>query len=135
MSDFLLHFLDGFFFVFHLILVLFNLLGWIWKKTRRLNLIVLLLTLFSWFGLGLFYGIGFCPITEWHWRVLAQLGQTGLPDSYISYLIYRVLGILPPQTLVDYATMIGAFLALAISITLNVRDYKQRKYKTVAPSI
>jgi hypothetical protein len=23
----------------------------------------------SWFGLGLFYGIGYCPSTDWHWRI------------------------------------------------------------------
>ncbi|HSV87775.1 MAG TPA: DUF2784 family protein [Bacteroidales bacterium] len=127
METFWLNVLDWFFFVFHLALVLFNLLGWIWKKTRLWNLIVLFLTLFSWFGLGVFYGFGFCPITEWHWQVLGKLGQTGLPNSYISYLIYRITTIVPPQLLVDYATMIGAFLAFIISSYLNVRDWVARK--------
>jgi len=126
-ENFWLHLLDWFFFFFHLALVLFNLLGWIWKKTRLWNLIVLLLTLFSWFGLGIFYGFGFCPITEWHWQVLRKLGQTGLPDSYISYLIYRITSFLPPQLLVDYATLIGALLAFIVSTYLNSRDWLARK--------
>jgi len=62
--------LDYFFLVFHLGIVIFNLFGWIWPKTRKANLILLLLTAASWFGLGLIYGIGFCPFTEWHWQVL-----------------------------------------------------------------
>jgi len=126
-ETFWLQVLDWFFFIFHLALVMFNLLGWIWKKTRLWNLIVLLLTLFSWFGLGIFYGFGFCPITEWHWQVLGKLGKTGLPDSYISYLIYRITSFLPPQVLVDYATMIGAFLAFFVSAYLNVSGWVSGK--------
>ena len=127
MENLLLHFLDWFFFIFHLALVLFNLLGWIWKRTRVWNLVVLLITFFSWFGLGLFYGIGFCPLTEWHWQVLRELGRTGLPASYISYLIYRITLFMPPQIVVDYATMIGAIGAFAVSLALNIRGWRQRK--------
>lgn len=127
MENLLLHFLDWFFFIFHLALVLFNLLGWIWKRTRVWNLVVLLITFFSWFGLGLFYGIGFCPLTEWHWQVLRELGRTGLPTSYISYLIYRITLFMPPQIVVDYATMIGAIGAFAVSLALNIRGWRQRK--------
>jgi len=122
MDYFFLQFLDWFFFLFHLCLVVFNLFGWIWKKTRRWNLLALLLTFSSWFLLGLIYGMGFCPFTEWHWQVLYKLGETGLPDSYISYLITRTTGIIPPQGLVDKATLGGAFLAFFISLVLNIRD-------------
>ena len=132
METFVLHFLDWFFFIFHLALVLFNLLGWIWKTTRFWNLVVLLLTFLSWFGLGLFYGIGFCPLTEWHFQVLRELGRVGLPTSYISYLIYRITLWMPPQNMVDFATMIGAFGAFAISITLNIKDWKKKRREKMA---
>ncbi|MCK5838377.1 MAG: DUF2784 family protein, partial [Bacteroidales bacterium] len=66
---------DTFFIIFHTALTLFNLFGWIWQKTRKLNLIILLLTGFSWFGLGIFYGIGYCPLTDWHYRVLRKMGE------------------------------------------------------------
>lgn len=36
-------FLDKFFFVFHSALIVFNLFGWIWRKTRAANLVVVLL--------------------------------------------------------------------------------------------
>ena len=49
--------LDGFFFVFHAALIAFNVFGWIPKRTRRLNLICLLVTASSWFVMGLWHGI------------------------------------------------------------------------------
>ncbi|MFH1161425.1 MAG: DUF2784 family protein [bacterium] len=113
-------FLDKFFILFHSLLILFNLFGWIWKKTRRLNLIILLLTGASWFILGIFYGIGFCPLTEWHWNVLEKLGQQGLPDSYVTYLIWRMTGFLPDEQWVDILTVVLYFLALAASVLVNV---------------
>jgi hypothetical protein len=129
MSENWLVFGDWFFFVFHLALVLFNLFGWIWRKTRKWNLLALLLTFASWFFLGLFYGIGFCPLTEWHWQILRELGRTGLPPSYVSYLIYRVSGHELPANLVDNATVAGAFIAFFISLTLNIRDRLRAKKK------
>jgi len=48
------------------------------EKTRKANLILLLLTGLSWFGLGIFYGWGYCPLTDWHWKVLRELGETGI---------------------------------------------------------
>lgn len=112
-------FLDIFFVVFHSTLIVFNLFGWIWKRTRRLNLITLLLTGASWFILGIFYGIGFCPLTDWHWQVLEKLGRTGLPDSYIAYLIQRLTGLTPNGEWVDVLTAGLYFLALAISFYMN----------------
>ena len=122
-------FLDIFLLVFHLALVVFVLLGWVWRKTRPWNLAVILLTLASWFILGLFYGIGYCPLTDWHWQVLRQLGETGMPTSYISYLVQRFTGFTPAQDLVDALTLLGALAALAASLILNIRDYK-KKHKT-----
>jgi len=124
---FIYHLLDWFFFLFHLGFVVFNLTGWIWKKTRLANLVALSLTFASWFILGIFYGIGFCPLTEWHWQVLDKLGRTDLPTSYISYLIYRLSGLSVDQSLVDFATVAGAFVAFAISVFLNIKDWLRKK--------
>ncbi len=117
------HILDWFFTVFHTLLIFFNLLGWIWKPLRKLNLATLLLTFGSWLILGIFYGIGYCPFTDWHWSVLRELGETGLPHSYPRYLINRVTGInLAPLT-VDIITATSAGIAFIISLFLNIRDY------------
>src|SRR6056297_836466 len=117
---------DLFFLIFHTVLTLFNLTGWIWKKTRRINLITLLLTGGSWFILGLFCGIGYCPLTEWHFQILRKLGASTLPYSYIDYLIERLKGIDFNAQLVDTATGVGFFLALLISVYLNIRDYRKQ---------
>ena len=120
-------FLDIFFTVFHTCLVIFNLFGWIWKKTRRLNLICLLLTAASWLILGIFYGLGYCPLTDWHFQILTKLGYTDLPNSYLSFLFTRLTGLPIDQSLVDAATLWGLIIALAMSLYLNLRHWFKPK--------
>ena len=122
-------FLDIFFTVFHTCLVLFNLFGWIWKKTRRLNLICLLLTAGSWVILGIFYGFGYCPLTDWHFNILSQLGYTDLPTSYLSFLFTRITGLSIDQALVDGITLWGLIGALIISLYLNLRPMFKKEGK------
>lgn len=114
--------LDIFFLVFHTSLILFNLFGWIWSRTRRLNLITLGLTGVSWFGLGIWYGWGYCPSTDWHWQVRRRLGETDMPASYISFLVEQFTGWLPPAHIVDAATLIFFLLALVCSIWTNMKN-------------
>ncbi len=122
----LYHILDYFFLVFHTILTLFNLLGWIWKKTRLANFITLMLTGIAWFGIGIFYGIGYCPLTDWHWSVLEKLGHHNLPYSYIKYLIERLTGFdADPQT-VEIGTVAGFVIAVIMSVYLNFFRKKRK---------
>ena len=122
-------FLDIFFTVFHTGLVILILLGWIWKKTRRLNLICLLLTAGSWAVLGIFYGFGYCPLTDWHFNILRDLGYTDLPASYLSFLFTRITGLPVDQYLVDGLTLWGLIIALIISLYLNFRHRFKRAGK------
>ena len=115
------HFLDWFFVIFHTLLIFFNLFGWICKATRKANLITLLLTGSSWFILGIFYGIGYCPLTDWHWQVLHKLGKSGMPVSYIKYLADRITGLDFDAGLVNTLTVAGFFLALILSLFFNFR--------------
>jgi len=110
---------DIFFIVFHTFLIFFNLFGWIFKSLRKANLVVLLLTGASWFILGIFYGIGYCPFTDWHFNLLHKLGQHNLPDSYISYLIERFTGYRSDSKLVDTLTVTLYFMAFAASVYVN----------------
>lgn len=123
MTQFLLHFLDVFFVVFHSALILFILSGWLVQRLRMLHLICVLLTGGSWFILGLFYGIGYCPLTEWHWQVLRELGKTGLPESYVQYILKRLLGISITAATADMITLLGWLAGLVISVFLQVRKY------------
>lgn len=119
-------FLDIFFTVFHSLLVLFILFGWIWKKTRRLNLICILLTAASWLVLGIFYGLGYCPLTDWHFNILERLGYSDLPSSYLSFLFTRLTGMQIDQNLVNAVTLWGLVLAMIMSVFLNFRNFFQR---------
>ncbi len=122
----MLRLLDLFFLIFHTILIFFNLFAWIFRKTRKLNLIILTLTGASWFILGIFYGMGYCPLTDWHFNILEKMGHTNLPNSYVKYLADRLTGLDFNPELVDNATLILFFIALAISTYLNIRDYKTK---------
>lgn len=123
-----LRILDIFFVIFHTSLTLFNIFGWIWKKTRLANLVTLALTGGSWLFLGLIVGVpGYCPLTDWHFNILYKLGKTDLPTSYIKYLADRVTGLNVSQTLVDNATLYGFLVALALSLFLNIRDHRRKK--------
>lgn len=117
MSRFTLHFIDYFFIVFHSVLLLFNVFGWIIPRWRFANLITLSLTAFSWFILGIWYGIGYCPFTEWHWKVRQLLGYNDKSNSYIHFLILKTTGINLPESLVDTSTAIVFFTAIFISVS------------------
>ena len=121
---FIYHFLDKFFIIFHSALIIFNLFGWCWKKTRKLNAITLSLTGLSWFILGIWYGIGYCPFTEWHWQARIKLGYYDLPQSYVKFLLKLLTGINLSDNLVDIITGSCFFAALIISYYLNYRDLK-----------
>ena len=120
--------LDIFFVVFHTSLIFFNLLGWIWKKTRVLNMVTLVLTGSSWLFLGLITGtMGYCPLTDWHFAVLEKLGKTGLPSSYIKYLTDRLTGLDVNATLVDNLTLYAFLAVLLISLIFNIRDFLKKR--------
>ncbi len=120
--------LDIFFVVFHSSLILFNLFGWIWKKTRIINLIILLLTGSSWLFLGLIVGVpGYCPLTDWHFKVLERLGRTDLPSSYVKYLADRLTGVNFNPATVDMVTLYLFVAALSFSIILNTSDMLKKR--------
>lgn len=118
--------LDVFFLVFHSTLILFVLLGWTWRRTRRIHLVAVALVALSWFGLGLRYGFGYCPCTDWHWDVREALGDRDLPYSYITFLVEEVTGLQPPDRAVDAVTVAALVVVAALSVAFNVRDWRRR---------
>jgi len=119
--------LDIFFLVLHTSVIIFNSLGWVWIKTRKANLVLLLTTAGSWLFLGLIVGtLGYCPLTDWHFNVLYKLGETDLPVSYVKYLADRILGTDFNSGMIDSITLWMLVASLLISIVLNFRDYKKK---------
>ncbi len=119
MDSFWLHFLNVFFYVFHTVLIVFNLFGWLHPLTRKLHFYSLLITLFSWGILGFWYGFGYCFLTDWHYQLLRKLGETGMPSSYIAFLIERLTGWLPDGNLVNTLTLVLTVVALVCSVWVN----------------
>jgi hypothetical protein len=120
-------FLNYFFFAFHTLFTLFNITGWMFRATRKWNLITLLLTAFSWFILGIWYGWGYCFCTDWHWQVREQLGYHDQQHSYIHFLLLKLTGINFNEGLVEKVTLIVFVVSLVMSIWLNIRDRKKKK--------
>ncbi len=122
-------FLNIFFFVFHTCIVLFIVFGWIWKKTRLANLILIVSTAFSWFFLGIWYGFGYCPCTDWHWQVRMKLGLYDTSTSYLEFLVEKLTGLDVSRALVDIFAVALLVAAFCLSIVLNVHDFKKNKTK------
>ena len=112
-------FLDYFFTLLHLVIVGFNLLGWIWSATRRAHFIVVVVTASCWLILGIWYGIGYCPITDWQWQLKESMGETNLPNSFIRYMVDKVSPVEISADTIDLLTAGGFAFAAFMSVYLN----------------
>jgi hypothetical protein len=116
----MLHFYDISLSIIHLSIVFFNLFGWIPKATRKAHLISVILTAASWFILGIWYGMGYCPFTDWQWDVKEKLGETNLPSNFIEYFAEKITGYDFDSGLVSKLTGFFFILVAIISIYLNL---------------
>jgi len=111
----------------HFVIIGFNLLGWIWKRTRRLHLIVVCATAACWFVLGIWFGIGYCPITDWDWQIKQKLGEHNLPDSFIKYYADMIVGHSVNASLIDTLTAAGFFMAALLAVYFNFIQKRMAK--------
>ena len=119
------------FFAFHTSWIAFICFGWIWRRTRRSHLVAVSLTVLSWFGLGLRYGWGYCPLTDWHWEVRARMGHRD-PPSYVQLLIRELIGI----DLGPIGADVSAVTTLAVVAVLSVALYhRDRRAASRGPRI
>jgi hypothetical protein len=116
---FALQLLDLLLIVVHFAVIGFNLFGWIWKRTRRAHFIVICATGACWLILGIWFGIGYCPITDWDWQIKAKLGIHNLPNSFIKYYADMLMGRSIDANLIDALTAAGFFLAALLSVYFN----------------
>jgi hypothetical protein len=110
----MLVFLDVGFFVLHTVLIVVNMFGWIWKRTRILHLVTFCLTAFSWFALGAFYGWGYCVCTDWHFEVRRRLGYDDPETSYIQLLARKLTGITLSRDVADGLAG-GVFVGIVVA--------------------
>lgn len=111
------------FFAFHTSWIAFTCLGWMWRRARPWQLATVSLTALSWFGLGILYGWGYCPCTDWHWQVRARLNHQD-PSSYIQLLIWKLTGIDLSSTWADGLALCTLAVVAILSVMLNLRDHR-----------
>lgn len=121
----LLEITDIFFFVFHTSLILFNTFGYLFRRTRVYNLATLLITAIFWFGLGIWYGWGYCWFTDLHWQVRDLLGYNDKTNSYIDLLIMKITGLEFQDKMIDTVTVTVFAISLLLSTILNIRDRRR----------
>ena len=115
------HALNAAFFVFHTTWIAFNCLGWVSKRTRPWQLTTVSLTILSWVGLGVWYGWGYCPCTDWHWQVRARLGYDD-PSSYIQLLIREATGVDVGSEPANALAVVTLAIAAVLGVVLTIRD-------------
>lgn len=115
-----------FFFMFHGMIIFINLLGWIFWKLRKLHYLVLSFTLFSWFVLGIYYGWGYCFLTDWHYSILRKLGYQDLPYSYIKFCLDGIFQSNFNPFWVDVGTVLGLLVGI-LGASYNLFFRKEKK--------
>ena len=126
MPTVLLQAIDTLLYTIHVVVIVINLFGWILKKTRKLQLITILATTVSWFIVGICYGWGYCFLTDWEWEIKRKLGESGLPNSFIHYLINNNLGLEVDTGILDSLTLWLFLAAMALSFILNWKDFRTK---------
>jgi hypothetical protein len=108
----------------HFAIIGFNLFGWIWKPARKAHIICIAITAGCWFILGIWFGIGYCPVTDWQWHIKEKLGETNLPGSFIKYYADKISGRDVDDSFID--TMTGGCFFLAALLSVYVNFIKKR---------
>ena len=116
--------LNVLFHLLHLSIIFFFLVGWISLSTRTAHFVLALLILLSWYGLGLFFGFGYCLVTDIQWRLKKKLGQDPSTEYYIKYVIDRITGSdIQAGTINKFTTWIFFVLLVASSMLMIDRHY------------
>lgn len=120
-------FLDILFTVAHIVVIGFNLIGWIWQKTRRLHLLCVMLTALSWLLLGIWFGLGYCFLTDWQWQIKRKLGETDLPTSFIKYAVDQTTAWSTDPFWINIITAVSFVVVAVLSLILNIQDRRKRR--------
>jgi len=101
----------------HIGILLLNTFGWLFSSTQTATLMLQILTLISWFGLGSIYGCGYCCVTDWHSRIQKHLGQSGFPGGYVKFLVDHMTGMNADPVKTDRVTVAILLVAVLCSIS------------------
>ena len=111
--------IDLFFNLLHIIVILINSLGWVFNITLRPSLYLIIITLFCWTFLGIFQGIGFCPLTYIHSQYLYTNYEFRLPFSYLDYLLINNFNLPLTSKMISITSVLVIFISLIINLKKN----------------
>jgi len=103
----------------HLSIIFICVVGWMFEPTRIVHLIVIILVALSWFGLGKFFGYGYCALTDVQWRIKRKLGQEPYTESYVKYILDKVTGCDIDKKITDNLTLYTYVGAVVLSLAVN----------------
>jgi hypothetical protein len=107
----------------HILLMLFIMTGWIFRRSRMIHLLVVLLTGFSWIVFINSKEMGYCILTDWQWQVLGSLGKTNLPETYVQYLYEQLTDHRILKATSRNITRSVWIISLTLSIMLFMKKY------------
>lgn len=115
--------LNPLFHVAHISIISFVLVGWVIPEARFAHLVLSLLTLGSWFILGRWMGEGYCPVSDWHWKIKESLGEGRPAVTYITFLLRKVTGMDLVSDQVNRVVVYVTVVITMISLTLNLQEW------------
>jgi hypothetical protein len=68
--------------------------------------------------------MGYCPVTDWQWRIKEQLGEHNLPSNFVEYLAEKISGIDFSTQVVN--TLIGVCFGVAASLSVYVNFFRKK---------
>jgi hypothetical protein len=74
--------------------------------------------------LGIWFGIGYCPFTDWQWQVKEKLGERNLPVNFIEYFAEKITGIDFHPQFINNIIAISFALVTLLSVCINF--YKRK---------
>lgn len=100
--------------------VVFLMVGWLFPPLRAAHLALVFLTLGSWFILGRWFGVGYCPITDWHWKLKDALGEGRPKEAYIHMVLQKIARRKFEAAAVDKVVVLSTLAVTALSLALNL---------------
>lgn len=130
LPEVVLHGLNILFFVLHSALIVFNLSGWMFPRARRMHLVCVMATLFSWIVMGAWKGLGYCLCTDWHFQIRRELGLPTDVNTYVQLMFQVMLGVRIDRLTSDILAAGSLLIVLVITGIVWVRDSKKHHGNT-----
>jgi hypothetical protein len=106
-------------YLLHLCTTMTIVFGWIPPATRMINWYLIVATFFSWLGLGVVFGFGFCLFTDIQSRIRRRLGTREPMESFVKDVLDRITGRNLNPVHVEIGTQIVFYFSAAASFYVN----------------